>query len=311
MTHSATETRAGVVYALGAYGLWGFFPLYWALLRDSTATEVLGHRIAGTFALLLLWLLTTRRWGDLSALNRRRLGLLAGASVLITINWLTYIWGVQNGHVVETSLGYFINPLVNVGLGVWLLGERMRRGQLVAVGLATVAVLILTFDYGRVPWIAFVLAGSFAVYGLLKKKAGVASVPALLLETSLVAPVAIGYLVWLRMNGADTLFRLGPAHDALLLAAGLATAVPLLLFGAAANRVPLGTLGVLQYLAPSIQFLCGVAILGEAMPPTRWVGFAFVWLALAVFSWDGLRGARRAAAQAPSLSPGPRPTRRP
>ncbi len=268
------------------------FPLYWALLKTSSAPEVLGHRVAGTFALLLLWMLARGRLDAARGLGRRRLSLLAGASALVTVNWLTYIWGVQNGHVVETSLGYFINPLVSVGLGVGLLGERMRRPQVVAIGLAAVAVAILTVDYGRVPWIAGVLAGSFALYGLLKKKAGVGSLPALLIETSFVAPLAVGYLAWLRLQGTDTLFRLGWQHDALLLAAGLVTAVPLLLFGEAANRVPLSTLGLLQYLAPTIQFLCGVLLLGESMSGTRWVGFGFVWAALVVFAWDGVRAAR-------------------
>lgn len=290
---SDDETRAGLVYALGAYLLWGFFPLYWALLKAAPATEVLGHRIVGTFVLLAGWLVLRGRLETLRGLGRRRWLLLAAASSLISVNWLTYIWGVMNGHVVETSLGYFINPLVSVGLGVWFLGERLRGGQRFAIGLATVAVVILTLDYGRVPWIAGILAASFALYGLLKKKAGVAAVPALFIETALIAPLALGWLVHLRLSGADTLLRLGGGHDALLLLAGLVTAVPLLLFGAGANRVPLSTLGVLQYVAPCIQFLCGVTFLGEPMPPTRLAGFALVWASLMVFTWDGLRARRQ------------------
>jgi len=285
-----------VLFALGAYALWGFFPLYWAMLKSSTAAEVLGHRISGTFALLVAWLVLRRTYAAIRGLDARRIRLLAGASALVTVNWLTYIWGVQNGHVVETSLGYFINPLMNVALGVWLLGERMRPAQLVAIGLACIAVAVLTVDFGRVPWIALTLAVSFALYGLLKKKAGVPSIPALTVETAFVAPVAVGYLIWLRLQGADTLFRLDWQHDALLLGAGLATAIPLLLFGEAANRVPLGTLGVLQYLAPTIQFLCGVTLLGETMSRARWLGFTFVWAALAIFAWDGLAQARSARA---------------
>ncbi len=284
-----------MLQALGAYGLWGFFPLYWALLKSSSAPEVLGHRITGTFALLAVWLLVRGRLGRIRAVTRRQLALLAGASALVTVNWLTYIWAVQNGHVVETSLGYFINPLVSVALGVGLLGERLRRAQVVAMGLASVAVGVLAVDHGRVPWIALVLAFSFALYGLLKKKAGVPSVAALTVETSFVAPLALGYLVMLRAQGQDTLFRLDWQHDALLLGAGLVTAVPLLLFGAAANRVSLSSLGVLQYLAPSIQFVCGIALLGETMSATRWAGFGLVWVALALFVWDGLRGARASA----------------
>ncbi len=232
--------------------------------------------------------------GRLSRLRlaRRELGLLAAASALVTVNWLTYIWGVQNGHVVETSLGYFINPLVSVALGVGFLGERLRRAQVIAIALAAVAVGVLAVNHGRVPWIALVLAFSFALYGLLKKVAGVDSVPALAVETAFVAPLAIGYLLLLRWQGVDTLFRLGWTHDALLLGAGVATAVPLLCFGAAANRVPLSTLGVLQYLAPSIQFVCGVALLGETMSPVRWAGFALVWVALILFVVDGVQNAR-------------------
>ena len=287
------SSRTGVLYALGAYGLWGFFPLYWALLKQSAATEVLGHRISGTFLLLLAGMTFTGQIAIIRGLDRRRLLLLGGASALITINWLTYIWGVQNEHVVETSLGYFINPLVNVALGVTILGERMRRSQVVAIALACIAVGILTFDYGRVPWIALVLAFSFAFYGLLKKQAGVASLPALTVETAFVAPAAMGYLLWLRTQGADTLFRIDWQYDALLLGAGLATAVPLLLFGGAANRIPLSTLGVLQYVGPTIQFVCGITLLGESMSRTRWLGFSFVWAALVIFAWDGLRQSRR------------------
>lgn len=289
----AQSSRTGVLYALGAYGLWGFFPLYWAMLKQSTATEVLGHRVSGTFVLLLVGMTLTGQVAIIRRLDRRRLLMLGGASTLITINWLTYIWGVQNEHVVETSLGYFINPLVNVALGVTLLGERMRRAQVVAVAMACVAVGVLTLDFGRVPWIALVLAFSFAFYGLLKKKAGVASLPALTVETAFVAPAAMAYLLWLRTQGTDTLFRIDWQHDALLLGAGVATAVPLLLFGGAANRIPLSTLGVLQYLGPSIQFGCGITLLGESMSGIRWMGFSFVWAALVIFAWDGLRQARR------------------
>lgn len=284
-----------MLYALVAYGLWGVFPLYWAQLKAASAPEVLAHRVAGTFGLLLLWLIVTRRLRLLRGLTGRRLRLLAGASALVTLNWLTYIWGVQNGHVVETSLGYFINPLVSVALGVGVLGERLRRAQVAALILAAVAVGVLALHHGRVPWIALVLAFSFAGYGLLKKQAAVAAVPALAIETAFVAPLAVGWLIWLHLQGADTLFRVSVRHDAFLLGAGLTTAVPLLAFGAAANRVPLSTLGLLQYLAPSIQFLCGVFLLGEAMSPTRWAGFGFVWLALALYAGEGLLRARRPA----------------
>ncbi len=286
------EPRAGVAYALGAYLMWGFFPLYWSMLKAAPATEVLGHRIVGTVVLLGAWLVGRRRLHTLWGLGRRRLLLLAGASALISLNWLVYIWGVTHGHVVETSLGYFIGPLVSVALGYGFLGERLRRGQLLAIGLAGVAVAVLTVGFGRVPWIAGILSTSFSLYGLVKKKAAVAPAPALFLETSLVAPCALGWLLYLRATGGDTFLQLGGLHDGLLLLSGLATAIPLLLFGAGANRVSLSTLGILQYVAPSIQFVCGVVILGEPLPPTRLAGFALVWGALLVFSWDGLRARR-------------------
>lgn len=287
-----SSVRAGVLQALAAYGMWGLFPLYWSALKRATAGEVLGHRIVGTFVLLVVLLVATRRLRILASLTRRQVLLLAGASLLITANWLTYIWGVQNGHVVEAALGYFINPLVSVALGVWLLREGLRPPQKLAIGVAAVAVAVLTSGAGRIPWIALVLASSFGLYGLLKKRAAVPALPALLVETAFVAPVAAWWLWRLHEAGTDTLFRLDGTHDALMLGAGVATAVPLLFFGAAANRVPLATLGMLQYVAPCIQFLCGVVILREPMSARRWVGFLLVWLALALLSADGLRTAR-------------------
>jgi chloramphenicol-sensitive protein RarD len=211
--------------------------------------------------------------------------------VVIAVNWGTYIWGVNNHRVVETSLGYFINPLVTVLMGVLILGERLRPLQWAALGVGFVAVLVLTWDYGRLPWIALVLAFSFGTYGLAKKSAGAGAIESLTFETAILAPFALGYLVWLGPDGhfADE----GPAHLALLLSTGIVTAIPLLCFGAAATRIPMTSLGLLQYLAPILQFALGVTVLGEHMPATRWIGFALVWLALVVFTAEALHVRRR------------------
>ena len=215
------------------------------------------------------------------------------ASGFIATNWGLYIWAVNNGHVVETALGYFINPLVSVLLGVVVLRERMRRAQWIALGLVSVAVVILAVDYGGLPWIAIVLPVSFGLYGLHKKRAGVGAVESLAFETALLAGPAIGYLAWLEVHGAGVFGHPPWTKSFLFIAAGPATAIPLLCFGAAANRVPLSTLGLLQYISPTLQFLCGVYVFHEAMPPSRWLGFALVWVALLVFSADGIAASRK------------------
>ncbi|RJK93414.1 EamA family transporter RarD [Vallicoccus soli] len=281
--------------------MWGLFPLYWPLLEPSGSVEVLAHRIVWSLLVVVVLLGARRRWGWLRELGWRRTGLLAAAALVIAVNWGTYIHGVTTDHVVETSLGYFINPLVTVLLGVLVLGERLRRAQWVAVAVAAVAVVVLTVDYGRPPWIALTLACSFGAYGLLKKKASVGALESLTVETLVLLPVAAGYLVVLAAAGDGTFLAEGPLHAGLLVASGVVTAVPLLAFGAAAIRVPLSVLGLLQYLAPVIQFLIGVVLFHEAMPASRWAGFALVWLALVMLTADALRhgrSTRRAAATA-------------
>jgi chloramphenicol-sensitive protein RarD len=275
--------------------MWGLFPLYWPLLAPAGAVEILAHRIVWSlaFTALLLYGLGTAR--ALRALSRRQLALLAFAATLVSVNWGIYIWAVNHGHVVETSLGYFINPLVSVMLGVAFLGERLRRGQWIAVAIATVAVLVLTSDYGRVPWIALALAGTFGLYGFVKKKAGVPALPALTVETALLFLPALGYLVFLEARGAGAFGHAGAVRTVLLAAAGVVTAVPLLSFASAANRVPLSLLGLLQYIAPTLQFMCGVLVYHEAMPTSRWIGFALVWMSLAAFSLESLLHATRMA----------------
>jgi chloramphenicol-sensitive protein RarD len=254
-------SRQGFLLGLAAYVLWGGFPLYWPLLEPAGSVELLAHRICWSVLTLAVLVLVLRRTGQFRALfrDRRVFLLLSLAAVVITINWGTYIYGVTNDRVVESSLGYFMNPLVTVLMGVLILGERLRSLQWLAMGVGAVACIVLTVDYGRPPWIALVLAFSFGTYGLAKKQAGAEAVESLTLETMLLAPLALGYLAWLTMQGSSTFGTEGIGHAVLLMSAGLVTAVPLLCFGAAAIRVPMVTLGLLQYLAPVLQFGLGVA----------------------------------------------------
>jgi len=287
-----SRERSGLAAGTIAYVFWGLVVLYWPLVEPAAAVEILAHRIAWSLVLVVVVLAVGRRLASLVALDRRQAGLLTLAAVLIALNWGIYIHAVNSEQVVEASLGYFINPLITVALGVLVLGERLRREQRLALGLATVAVLVLTADYGRPPWIALALALSFALYGFLKKRAGVDAFESLGFETLVLIVPAVLYLVWLGSTGAGTLTSEGPGHAVLLVGAGVVSALPLLLFGAAAVRIPLTTLGLLQYLAPTIQFFCGVVVLGEAMPAARLAGFALVWLALLVFTLDSLRAVR-------------------
>ncbi|MFJ5551050.1 EamA family transporter RarD [Streptomyces sp. NPDC093225] len=280
--------------------MWGLVPLYWPLLQPAGSVEILAHRMVWSLAVVALGLLAIRRWGWISELLRqpRRLALLAAAAAVITVNWGLYIWAVNNGHVVEASLGYFTNPLVSIAMGVLLLGERLRPAQWAAVGIGATAVLVLAIGYGRAPWIALTLAFSFATYGLIKKKVGLGGLESLAAETAVQFLPALGYLLWLGSTGHSSFTSGGPGHAALLASTGVVTAIPLIFFGAAAIRVPLSTLGLLQYLAPVFQFSLGVLYFHEAMPPERWAGFGLVWAALALLTWDALRTARRSRARA-------------
>ena len=289
--------RRGFLYGVGAYLLWGLFPLYWPLLKPAGALEILGHRVAWSLITMTIVLLVsgrTTQFRTILATPRTR-RLLALAAVVVAINWGTYIWGVNHHKVVETSLGYFINPLVTVLLGVVVLRERLRAPQWAALGIAAVAVVGLAIEYGRPPWVALVLAFSFGTYGLAKKQAGVEAVESLTFETVVLAPLAIGYLIRLGVTGQGHFLSGGAGHAALLVLTGVVTAVPLMLFGAAAIRVPMTTLGLLQYLAPILQFLLGVTALHEHMTPMRWLGFALVWVALVVLTADSLLHRRRQA----------------
>ncbi|RKT06280.1 chloramphenicol-sensitive protein RarD [Streptomyces sp. 3211.6] len=293
------EQRTGLLYGFGAYGMWGLVPLFWPLLMPSGAVEILAHRMVWSLAVVAVALLALRRWRWIGELARqpRKLGLTALAASVISVNWGLYIWSVNNGHVVEASLGYFINPLVTIALGVLVLKERLRRAQWAAVGVGVAAVVVLAVGYGRPPWISLTLACSFAIYGLIKKKLDMGGLESLTAETALLFLPALGYLLWLGVEGRSTFASQGLGHSALLASTGLVTAIPLICFGAAAIRVPLSTLGLLQYLAPVFQFALGVLYFHEAMPPARWAGFGLVWVALVVLTWDALRTSRRSRAR--------------
>ena len=289
------ERRRGTLYGAAAYACWGLFPLYWEHLAPAGAVEVLAHRVVWSLLVVAGLVAVGRRTHAVRAVvrDRGRLLKLSAAAVFIAVNWVTYIYGVTSGHVVETSLGYFVNPIVTVLLAVLVLGERLRPLQWTAVGAAMVAVIVLTIQGGHPPWIALVLAFSFGFYGLLKKTASVGAVEGLVVETAVLAPLAVVFLAVLQATGRGTAVNHGPGHLALLVGAGIVTAGPLLLFGAAATRVPLATLGVLQYLAPTIQFVIGITVFGEPLPLLRVVGFALVWFGLVLFTLDLLTERRR------------------
>ena len=285
------EGRKGFLLGVAAYGMWGIFPLYWPLLEPAGAVELLAHRVVWSAIVMALLIAVLRRTQALRALlaSPRSRVLLLLAAVVISVNWGVFIWAVNNDHVVETSLGYFMNPLVTVLAGVVILGERLRRTQWGALGLAAIAVVGLAVENGRPPWVALALAFSFASYGLLKKKVNAGAIEGLTVETMIVAPVALGYLLWLGSTGGSQALEEPPWHLVLLITSGAVTALPLICFGGAATRVPLTTLGLLQYLAPTLQFLLGVTVLGEPMSTGRWAGFAVIWVALAIFTADSLR----------------------
>ncbi|MCT2582675.1 EamA family transporter RarD [Actinophytocola gossypii] len=301
------EHRRGVLLGAAAYGLWGVFPLYWALLDEAGTLETLAHRMLWSLVAVgvVLWFLGRRRgtgFATIRALvsDRRRLGLLALATVLIGCNWGGFIWGVTNGRVVETALGYFTGPLVSVLIGVLLLGERLRVAQWIAVGLGVVAVAVLAVGYGQVPWVALVLAFSFSLYGLVKKLADAPAVESVAVEAGLSFVPAVTFVCVLEVSGDGTFFSLGVGHTLLLIGGGLVTTVPLLAFAGAAVRIPLSMIGLLQYLAPVLQFAFGVLVFHEQMPPERWLGFAIVWLGLIILTIDGTRRSRTPRALEPS-----------
>ncbi|WUH91552.1 EamA family transporter RarD [Streptomyces sp. NBC_00433] len=299
------ENRAGLVYGFVAYGLWGLFPLYWPLLEPAGAGEILAHRMVWSLVVVGVILLALRRWAWVAELvhQPRRLALLVLAATVVSVNWGMYIWAVNAGHVVETSLGYFINPLVTIALAVLVLHERLRPVQWAAVGIGSAAVAVLAVGYGRLPWIALTLALSFGTYGLVKKKVAMGGLESLAAETSVQFLPALAFLLVLGGRGDSTFTHHGPGHAGLLALSGLVTAVPLVCFGMSANRLPLSTLGLLQYLAPVFQFLIGILHFHETMSAEQWVGFLLVWSALVLLTVDALRNARRTRTAAAALAP--------
>ena len=289
------DTRRGLVFGASAYLLWGLFPLYWPLLEPASTLEMLAQRMVWSLVVMAILL---RVSGGLSGVRavfadrRQRLFLIA-AAVVVTINWGTYIYGVNTHHVVETSLGYFINPLFTILLGVLVLGERLRPMQWVAVVIGFVAVLVIAVDYGHPPWIALILATSFGLYGFFKKQAAVGAVDSMAVETSVLFVPALVTLIVINAHGDLAFGRHGTANTLLLAGTGVVTIVPLLLFAASTRRLPLSTVGLLQYLAPVLQFAVGVGIRHESLPAAELVGFALVWVALIVLTVDGVRSQRR------------------
>lgn len=291
-------TDRGWAYGVAAYGTWGLLPLYWKLLDSQAADEVLAHRIVWSTVFCVVVLAVTGRLRGALRPGRDQARLLAVAAVLITANWYVYIWATTNGQVVEASLGYFVNPLVTVVLGVAVRGETLRRAQWVAVAIAAAGVALLTALTGSVPWVSLVLAGTFAAYGLVKSSVRIPALEGLALETAVVALPAVGWLVV--VGDAGALASGSPGLVALALSTGPVTAVPLLLFAGAATRLPLSVLGFLQYLAPVLQFLAGVVVLHEGFGPGRVVGFVVIWTALVVFVVDQVRHRRARPVQVPA-----------
>lgn len=295
---SPSDTRTGLAYGLGAYALWGLFPLYFVLLTGSGALEVVAHRALWTLAFCLLLLAITRGFPELVNVWRtpRLLIGLAVAGILIAANWTLYVLGVTTGRTLDTALGYFINPLAVTALGVLVLRERLRPGQWAAVGVGALAVLVLVIGYGQIPWIALGLAASFGTYSLVKKVVGrsVPPIPGLATETAAIVPIAIAYLGYLSLTNTATVDLLS-GYGALVAISGVITAIPLLLFAAAARRLSMVTIGIIQYLAPIGQFVVGWLVFHEPMPASRWAGFILVWLAVGIFLADAVLAQRRRA----------------
>jgi chloramphenicol-sensitive protein RarD len=287
----------GVLLGIGAYALWGFLPIYWKAIRIVPAIQILCHRVVWSLLFVLILLALLKDWAPLRRAVRTPTTLLifACSAVLLGVNWLTYIWGVNAGFIVETSLGYFINPLVSVLLGVVFLHEKLRPWQWLPVCLAGAGVVYLAFSYGQLPWIALVLAFTFGLYGLVKKTAPLGSLHGVTLETAILFLPCLGYLWLAERAGSGALGHASPLTNLLLVGTGVATSTPLLMFGAAARRIPLSTLGILQYIAPTCQFLLGTLVYGEPFTMSNLVGFVLIWTALLVFTLEGVIGRRKAA----------------
>jgi chloramphenicol-sensitive protein RarD len=289
--------KRGMAYGIGAYLLWGIFPIYWKWLHTVPAIQVISHRIIWSFVLLAVIIFITRQFGAFrsAALHRRVVLIYLASAILLGINWLTYVWAINAGFVVETSLGYFINPLLSVLLGVFFLKERLRPWQWAPIGLAAIGVVYVAFSYGQFPWIALTLAFSFGIYGLVKKTAPLGSLYGLTLETGLLFVPAVSFLVIMEGMGEGAFLHSGTIKDALMVGAGAVTTIPLLLFASAAQLIPLSMVGVLQYITPTMQFLLGVLVYHEPFNRSHLIGFCIVWLALILFWLESYLAARRPA----------------
>lgn len=282
-----------MLYCLLAYLMWGVFPLFFPLLEPSTPVEIIGHRIVWTAVFMVLVVMLTRKWKEVKQCTAKEWTLVALAGVLVAVNWLVYVWSVNNGHVAEAALGYFINPLVSVLLGVIFLGESLSRLQAASVALAGIAVLVLTFVGGNFPFLALSLAFSFGFYGLVKKRIRLSATASLTAETLVVLPVALGYLLYLEARGVGTFGHISVSHSLLLMSAGLVTALPLIFFGMATKVIPLSTIGIMQYLTPTIQMLMAVFLFEEQLEPVRWLGFVIIWISVALYIADVVLTRRR------------------
>jgi chloramphenicol-sensitive protein RarD len=295
---TSSSLRRGIWQGLAAYTIWGTFPIYWKLFHGIPALEVLAHRVTWSFVAVTMMLVVARRFTSLvaAARSRRQAAIYGVAAVLIGINWFLYVWGVNAGFVVETSLGYFVTPLINVLLGVLVFRERLSAPQWTAVAMAAAGVMYLTLMYGRVPWLALGLAVTFGSYGLTKKKATLGAFDGLALETALLVGPAVAYLAYLALVDRSSFVRVGVVTDVLLIGGGLITIAPLLLFASAVRAVPLSIVGLLQYISPTIQLVIGVLLFREPFTRVQLTGFACVWAALALFAFDSLRASRTPAA---------------
>jgi chloramphenicol-sensitive protein RarD len=287
------KEKLGLVYGVSAYVMWGLFPLYWPILQPASALEIVSHRAVWTMVFCIIVLAITHALKTtLATFKRPKVAVkLFTTTILISINWLVYIWATNNNHVVEASLGYYINPLIIIAFGVILLKEKMRPLQWAAVSIATIGVIVLTVDYGRLPWVALALALSWGTYGLVKKQLGLGALEGLAIETMIAFIPYCGYLMFIGAKG-DGQFGNSIGLTALLISAGAITAIPLLLFNGSTNRLPYSTIGLLQYITPTIQFSIGVWVNNEAMPTARWVGFIFIWLALITLAGDLVKSGR-------------------
>ena len=287
------NTKTGLLFGVTAYILWGLFPLYWPLLEPAGALEIVGHRAVWSLVFCVIALSITKAIKPaLATMRRPKVFIkLVAATGLISVNWIVYIWATNNGHVVEASLGYYINPIIMIAIGIILLKEKMRNLQWVSVSIAALGVLVLTIDYGRLPWVALALALSWGTYGFIKKQLGLGALEGLGIETAIAAPFYLAYLTWIGVEGSGH-FGSGIGLTLLLIGSGVVTAIPLLLFNGAGNRLPYTVIGLLQFITPTLQFSIGVWVRHEDMPTARWAGFLIIWLALVVLATDLVRSSR-------------------